>query len=94
MILSCEPGCTIAKPPDTGTGELYPSDLALSPTEELFAPSCLLDDFDQARLQLLDGRDVVGKHAHLARLPWYVDLHPASLGQSRGLDAAGRINSP
>ena len=47
----------------------------LGRTEELLAGATLLDDFHQARLQLLDRRNVVGKDTHLAGLGRNVDLN-------------------
>ena len=44
-------------------------------TEELLAPTTLFNDLNQARLQLLNGRDVVGKNTHLPRFSGYVDLY-------------------
>lgn len=46
-------------------------------TEELLAPTGLLNDLDKTRLQLLDGRNVLGEDAHLARLSGDVDLDAA-----------------
>lgn len=43
-------------------------------TEVLLAAAALLDDLDQAGLELLNGRHVVGQHAHLAGLRRQVDL--------------------
>ena len=51
--------------------------LSISRTEELFAPTSLLDDLNKARLQLLDGRDVLGQDTHIARFGWDVDLYTA-----------------
>lgn len=44
-------------------------------TEELLAAPALLNDLDQAGLQLLHRGDVVRQDAHLARLGGDVDLH-------------------
>lgn len=54
-------------------------------TEELLA-AALLDDLDDAGLQLLNRRDVVGKDAHLTRLGGNVDLD-GIVGLVDGLDA-------
>lgn len=45
-------------------------------TEELLAlaPSAFLDDLNKARLQLLNGRYMVGEYAHFAGFRRYVDL--------------------
>lgn len=45
-----------------------------APTEELLAPTALLDHLDEAGLQLLDGRDVVREDTHLAGLGGDVNL--------------------
>lgn len=45
--------------------------------EELLVAARLLDDLDQARLQLLDGGDVVGEDTHIASLGGKVDLDTA-----------------
>jgi hypothetical protein len=44
------------------------------PTEELFASTTLLDYFNESRLQLLDGRNMICEHTHLAGLRGEVDL--------------------
>ena len=44
-------------------------------TEELLAATLLLDDLNQARLQLLDRRNVRGEDTHIARLGGDVDLN-------------------
>jgi hypothetical protein len=45
--------------------------------EELLAAAALLDDLDEAGLQLLDGGHVVGQDAHLTGLGGEVDLDAA-----------------
>ena len=45
-----------------------------SHTEELLAAAALLNNLDQARLQLLDGGNVVGQDTHLSGLGGEVDL--------------------
>ena len=47
-------------------------------TEELLAPTTLLNDINKPRLQLLNGRYVVGKDTHVSRLSRYVDLDAGS----------------
>ena len=47
-------------------------------TEELLAPTTLLNDLNKPRLQLLNGRYVVGKDTHVSRLSRYVDLDAGS----------------
>jgi hypothetical protein len=42
--------------------------------EELLAAALLLDDLDQARLQLLDGGNVAGQNTHITGLGGEVDL--------------------
>jgi len=44
-------------------------------TEELLAATSLLDDLDKTRLELLDGRDMVGQDTHLTRLGWDIHLY-------------------
>lgn len=43
-------------------------------TEELLAAAALLNNLDQAGLQLLDGGDVVGEDTHIPGLGGQVDL--------------------
>jgi len=45
-------------------------------TEELLGGALLLDDFNETRSELLDGRDVAGKHTHITRFSRDVDLGP------------------
>lgn len=78
LMLNFEPGCTTAKPPDTSITSV---ELLLGTvvwrTEVLFASSCLFDDLDKTRLQLLNRWDVVGKDTHFSGLCWEVDLDAA-----------------
>lgn len=48
-----------------------------SHTEVLFATTRLFNNLNESRLQLLDGRDVVGKDTHLAGFGWEIDLDAA-----------------
>ena len=95
-MLSCEPGCTIAKPPETVIEYGQQTMLAIMRTpscsvalrsveysalvsvarrtEELFAPSTFLDDFDKPWLQLLDRWNVVCEDTHLSGLGGDIDL--------------------
>lgn len=43
-------------------------------TDEGLGATALLDDLDDTRLKLLNGRDVVGKYTHFTRLGGKVDL--------------------
>ena len=52
---------------------------AITRTEVLLAATALFNNLDQTRLQLFDGRYVVGEHTHLARLRWEVHLDARSL---------------
>ena len=89
----------MAKPPDTAA-LLECTSAARSAwcrTEELFAASALLDDLDEARLQLFDRRNVVCENAHLALLGRDVDLDAAEnlaeiLGQWTGGRSGRREN--
>lgn len=51
----------------------------LKRTKELFASSSLFNDLDEARLQLLDGGNVVREDTHVARLCGKVDLNAVLL---------------
>lgn len=44
-------------------------------TEELLAVTTVLDDLNQTRLELLDGRNVVGEDTHLSGLGGDVNLN-------------------
>ena len=55
-------------------------------TEELLGGAVLLNDLDNARLELLNGGHVVGENTHLTRLGGDVDLDDV-LGGVDGLDA-------
>jgi hypothetical protein len=44
------------------------------PTEELFASTTLLNNLNESRLQLLDGRNVVCEHTHFAGFRREIDL--------------------
>lgn len=122
-MLSCEPGCTMANPPDT----MYGPELALasmidcrriicfwtisrspnnkkslsnsqSPTEELLAAPALLDDLDEARLQLFNGRYMIRQYSHFSRFSGYVDLNttyksPISTRFQKMIDASGIANA-
>jgi hypothetical protein len=68
----------MAKPPDTRKLPLASAFRQLSGgtrTEELLAATTLLEDLDQAGLQLLDGRNVVRKNTHFSRLRRNIDLN-------------------
>lgn len=54
------------------------------PTEVLLVATALLNDLDQTRLQLLNGRDVVGENTHVSGLGGQVDLDDI-LGLVEGL---------
>jgi hypothetical protein len=43
-------------------------------TEELFAAAALLNNLDESRLQLLDGRNMVCKNTHFTGFSGNVDL--------------------
>ena len=82
-MLRTELGWTVAKPPDTTKPRILFSIRflvscgwhgILSRTEELLAAAALLNNLDQARLQLLDGGNVVGQDTHLSGLGGEVDL--------------------
>lgn len=89
LMLRAELGWTTAKPPDTVARLHVSCHVAASHrpqahpptnpgpgqrTEELLAAAALLDNLDQAGLQLLNGGDVVGEDTHLSRLGGQVDL--------------------
>ena len=57
--------------------------------EELLAAAGLLNDLNQARLQLLDRRNVVGEDTHLSGLGGHVDLDDI-LGLEDGLVRKGQ----
>jgi hypothetical protein len=48
--------------------------LSGGPTEELLAPTALLNDLNQSRLQLLNRRNVICENAHLSGFCWDIDL--------------------
>lgn len=50
------------------------SPISVTRTEELLAATGLLNDFDKAGLQLLNGWNVAGEDTHLAGLGGDVDL--------------------
>lgn len=56
-------------------------------TEELLSAATFLNDLDQTGFQLLDGRNMVRKNTHLARLSGNVDLNDV-LRLINGLRAA------
>ena len=60
---------------DFGSRDCNRNDQSL--TEELLATSALLDDLNEARLQLFNGWYVIRQDAHFSRLGRYVDLDTA-----------------
>ncbi len=73
----------MAKPPDTVVNpsvflcrpaQFVVPDAVVLRTEELLAAAALLNDLDQAGLQLLDGGNVVGEDTHLSGFRGDVDL--------------------
>jgi hypothetical protein len=55
-------------------------------TEELLGATALLKDFDKARLQLLNGWDVVGEDTHLTGLGGNVDLDTVTIDLLTGVN--------
>ena len=62
--------------------------------EELLVAAGLLDDLDQTRLQLLDGRNVIGEDTHITGLGGKVDLDAAQslMSVTRNLESRRRLN--
>ena len=107
LMLSCEPGCTMANPPETkdagGQQRFDTNTIFLSPgpgraqflcqaslrtfvgirTEVLLASTALLNDLYKPRLQLFNGRYMVGKDTHISRFSRYIDLHSVNLHRSQ-----------
>jgi hypothetical protein len=89
-MLNNEPGCTTAKPPETAHHSVSTDSSDISSmcdgsvqvflmhtarrTEKLLAASALLNDFDDAGLQLLDGWNVLSEDTHLSSLGGNVHL--------------------
>ena len=83
-MLRVELGWTTANPPETA--RLVSTYLfgvwcsgAESHTEELLRLAALFKDFDEARSQLLDARDVAGEDTHVSGLGGDVDLDAIGL---------------